>query len=67
MENNEEVTLYTGKVPTPRGKYQRLVIRETAVLKVEPGTLDVTGATARKYYEVCTHPALYEFAESRTR
>lgn len=64
---NEEVTLYTGKVPIPSGKYQRLVIREAAVPKVEQGTLEVTGATARKYYEVCTHPALYEFAESGTR
>jgi hypothetical protein len=66
-ENSGEVTLYTGKVPTPGGKYQRLVIREAAVLKVQPGTLDPSGPTAQKYYEVCTHPALYEFAESRAR
>lgn len=66
-ENNGEVTLHTGKVPTPGGKYQRLVIREAAVPMVRPGTLEVAGATARRYYEVCTHPALYAFAESRSR
>ena len=63
-ENNEMVTLYTGKVPTLSGKYQRLVIREAAVLEVKPDTMDVIGPTARKYYEVCTEPAIYEFIDN---
>ena len=60
-ENNETVTLYTGTVPTLSGKYQRLVIRETATLEVKPETMDVIGPTSRKYYEVCTQQAIYEF------
>jgi hypothetical protein len=67
MGNNEEVTLYTGKVPTLSGKYQRLVIREAVILKIKQGTLDMSGPTAKKYYEVCTHPAIYEFADSQTQ
>jgi hypothetical protein len=60
-ENNEKVTLYTGKVPTLSGKYQRLVIREAAILEVNPETMDVIGPTSRKYYEVCTQQTIYEF------
>jgi hypothetical protein len=63
-ENGEKVTLYTGKVPTLGGRYQRLVIREAAILAVQPDTLDVTGPTTRKYYEVCTHPTIFEFTDN---
>ena len=63
-ENNEMVTLYTGKVPTLSGKFQRLVIREAAILEVKPETMAVIGPTSRKYYEVCTQPAIYEFIDS---
>jgi hypothetical protein len=65
VENNIEVKLYTGKVPTVSGKYQRLVIREATILEVKPETMDVIGKTSRKYYEVCTHPDIYEFIKNR--
>lgn len=58
--NNEKVKLYVGKVPTVTGKIQSLIVREAAVLELDPETLDVTGKTAGKYYEVCTHPHIYE-------
>jgi hypothetical protein len=64
-ENNETVTLYTGKVPTLSGNYQLLVIREAPILEVKPGTMDVIGPTSRKYYEVCTQQAIYEFINSQ--
>lgn len=63
-ENNETVTLYTGKVPTLSGNYQRLVIREAAILEVKPETMDVIGPTSRKYYEVCTQQTIYEFIDN---
>ncbi len=65
VENNVEVKLYTGKVPTVSGKYQRLVIREATIFEVKPETMDVIGKTSRKYYEVCTHPDIYEFIKNR--
>jgi len=62
----ETVTLYTGKVPTVSGSYQRLVIREADIPAVKPETMEVTGPTSRKYYEVCTNPAIYEFVDTHT-
>jgi hypothetical protein len=63
-ENNEKVTLYTGTVPTLSGKYQRLVIREAAIMEVKPETMDMIGPTSRKYYEVCTQQSIYEFIDA---
>ena len=65
-ENHETVTLYTGTVPTVGGSYQRLVIREAAILKVKPETMEVIGPTSRKFYEVCTQPAVYEFIDNHS-
>lgn len=61
--NNGKTALYTGKVPTLSGKVQSLVIREASILEVKPDTLDVVGPTSRKYYEVCTQQAIYEFVD----
>ena len=62
---NKKVKLYTGIVPTLTGKYQRLIVREASVLKLKPETLEVTGKTSGKYYEVCTHPDIYKFVKSQ--
>ena len=62
--NNNKVKLYTGKVPTLSGNYEPLVIREATILAVKPETIDVIGDTYRKYYEVCTHPAIYEYVKT---
>ena len=66
MENNENATLYAGTVPTVSGRYQRLVIREAAILKIKPESLDVIGPTSKKYYEVCTHPEIFRFIDNRS-
>jgi class 3 adenylate cyclase len=62
---DENIQLFTGTVPTVNGQYQRLVIREAPILKVNPQTLEAIGATPRKYYEVCTHPDIYEFIRTQ--
>ncbi len=57
--------LYTGKFPTVAGKDHHLIIREAAIPEVN--TLDFTnvGFTEHKYYEVCSHPKLYEFIKKK--
>jgi hypothetical protein len=54
---------FAGKLPLVSGRYQAIVIREAPVFRVDPATLQVIGKTTDCYYEVCTHPRLYEKAE----
>lgn len=63
---DENVKLYTGKVPTANGNYQNLAIREAAIYEVKPKTMDVTGETSGKYYEVCTHQEIYDFIDNHS-
>ena len=63
---NENVKLYTGKVPTVNGNFQPIAIREAAIYEVKPETMDVIGETCRKYYEVCTHQEIYDFIDSHS-
>jgi hypothetical protein len=65
-DKEENVKLYTGKVPTATGHYQHLAIREATIYEVKPETMDVTGETSRKYYEVCTHQDIYDFIENQS-
>jgi len=60
----EKIKVYTGKYPTLSGQYQRLVIREERIPEVKPESLKVLRMTSRYYYEVCTHPGLYEYVEN---
>jgi len=62
--NNEMVNLYTGKLPTVNGNFQQLAIREAIIYEVNPETMDVTGDTKRKYYEVCTNQKIYDFIDN---
>jgi class 3 adenylate cyclase len=56
-------TIHTGKFPTNSGKYQRLVIRQDRVPRVSSHDLSVRRLTERTYYEVCTHPKVYEYVK----
>jgi hypothetical protein len=53
-------------VPTVNGNYQHLAIREATIYEVKPETMDVTGETSKKYYEVCTHQEIYDFIDNRS-
>lgn len=62
----EEIKLHTGKFPTVTGKFKRLVIREDDIWEVSPDTLEPIRPTSRKYFEVCSHPAIFEYVKNRT-
>jgi len=63
QDEKEKVKFYTGKFPTTTGGYQRLVIREGLVPRVDSESLKVINMTSGKYYEVCTNPILYEYIQ----
>jgi hypothetical protein len=59
----ERVRLYTGVVPVGQG-FRRIVVREGRIARIDPRDFSFKQWTDRKYYEVCSHPAIYEFVES---
>ena len=59
----QKINIYTGKFPTVAGRYQRLVIREGSIGEVSPTELTLIAQTPNKYYEVCTHPKLYDYVK----
>ena len=56
----KNIKLHTGKFPLTSGKFQRLVIRESKIRQVHPDTFATLKPTGRSYFEVCTHPAVYQ-------
>jgi hypothetical protein len=64
-ESGNPVILYTGTVPKLTREYQRLVIRESNILRVRTETMDVVGETSIKYYEVCTNLEIFEFIKNK--
>ncbi|MBW2603413.1 MAG: hypothetical protein JRE28_03710 [Deltaproteobacteria bacterium] len=58
-----KIRIHTGKFPTVTGKYHRLIIREDRIPVISPHDFSIIGKTDKKYYEVCTHPLLYEYIE----
>lgn len=55
---------HTAKFPLVSGEYQRLVIREAPIVRVDTEKFHPGGISRRKYYEICTNPKLRAFAEN---
>jgi hypothetical protein len=65
--HKDRFTVYTGTFPTITGRYKRLIIREAHVPKINPETKAVRELTPKKYYEVCTHPKVYQLVNDHTK
>lgn len=65
-KTRNKVRVYTGIFPTNTGQYQRLIVREAPVSKIDPESLRVLGVTDKKYYEICTNPFIYEQIKAMT-
>jgi len=63
----KNVKLHTGKFPLTSGRYQRLVIRESKIRQVHPDTFASLKPTNRSFYEVCTHPAVYQHVRNQAK
>ena len=59
----EKVTLHCGSFPLPNEVFQRLVVREAWIPFIDAHSFSLKKYTARRYYEVCTNPLVYEYAE----
>jgi len=58
----ETFNLYSGLVPLDGGLFHRLVIREAKVAQMAAGNFSLQRWSEVRYYEVCTNPAVYQFA-----
>jgi hypothetical protein len=58
------IKLYTGKFPLTTGRFQRLIIREGIIPRIDPQTLRTLRKTDNKYYEICTHPKVYQYVRN---
>ena len=57
----DEIKICTGKFPMVSGKYQRIVIREGNIPKINPSDMSIIQMTSRKYYEVCNNDTINEY------
>jgi hypothetical protein len=62
----ENVRLYTGLVPLGGEMFHRIVVREGVMAHVDASDFSFKNWTDRRYYEVCTHPKLYEYVAKAT-
>jgi len=59
----EEIKLFSGTVPIAAGVFHKIAIREAVIPHVDAGSMTVNDWTARKYYEVCVSPEIYQLLE----
>jgi len=61
---HSKMKFYTGKFPLVSGEFQRLVIREAPIVRIDPNHYTVKGLTERRYYEICTNIKLRKIVEN---
>jgi hypothetical protein len=58
------VRVYAGLVPLGQGSFHHIIVREGLVTHVDPRDFSFKNVTDRHYYEVCTHPKIYQAIEA---
>lgn len=60
------VRVYAGVVPLGQGSFHHVIVREGRIAHVDARDFSLKHFTDRNYYEVCTHPKIYQAIESVT-
>jgi hypothetical protein len=58
------VRVYAGVVPLSQGSFHHIIVREGRIAHVDARDFSLKEVTERRYYEVCTHPKIYQAIES---
>ncbi len=61
--DTENVRMFSGLVPVAQGAFHRIVVREGRIPRIDPRNFAFKGWTDHTYYEVCTHPDIYDYVE----
>jgi class 3 adenylate cyclase len=64
IRERTRMKFHTAKFPLVNGEYQRLVIREAPIVKIDAEKFNPRGVSRRRYYEICTNPKLRAVAEN---
>jgi hypothetical protein len=62
--NTTTVRVYGGVVPLGQGSFHQIIVREGRIAHVDARDFSLKKLTDRHYYEVCTHPNIYQAIES---
>jgi len=60
-----EYKLSSATVPVDRDIFRKIVVRESRMPRINPEDFSVQGWSERKYYEICTDPAIYAALEKK--
>jgi hypothetical protein len=58
------VRVYAGMVPLGQGSFHHIIVREGRITHVDARDFSLKHVTDRHYYEVCTHPKIYQAIEN---
>jgi hypothetical protein len=64
--NKSAARVYAGMVPVGQGSFHQIIIREGRIAHVDARDFSLKQITDRNYYEVCSHPKIYQAIESVT-
>ena len=64
--NKSAVRVYAGMVPLSQGSFHQIVVREGRIAHIDARDFSLKQITDSHYYEVCTHPKIYQAIESVT-
>jgi hypothetical protein len=58
------VRVYAGVVPLGQGSFHQIIVREGSITHEDARDFSFKQVTDRHYYEVCTHPKIYQAIEA---
>jgi hypothetical protein len=61
--DRHKVRLFTGVVPVGQGVFHKIAIREGQIAHIDARDFSLKRYTDRRYYEICTHPKIYQALE----
>ena len=63
---SEDFQLQSGLVPVGNEIFKKILVRSSRIPEIDPHKFSLEHWTERRYYEVCTNPAIYAMLEGKT-
>ena len=63
---SEAFQLHSGLVPVGNEIFKKILVRSSVIPQIDPHKFSLEHWSERRYYEVCTNPAIYAMLEAKT-